>query len=114
MKRIKSAFRISTACLVLLLCGARAAAQDVRYNYLQGTDFSKYTTYKWVRVPGVQYPNEILDEQIKQAIDTQLSMKGLMRTEGDNPDLYVIYQAAVNQEKEWNAYSTGGGYWGWG
>lgn len=114
MKRINSAFQILTACLVLLLCGARAAAQDVRYNYIHGTDFSKYSTYKWVQVPGVQYPNEILDAQIKQAIDAQLSMKGLMRTEGDNPELYVVYQAAVNQEKEWNAYSTGGGYWGWG
>jgi hypothetical protein len=37
----------------------------------------------------------------------------LSKTE-DNPDLYVTYQAAVNQEKQWNAYSTGGDYWGWG
>jgi Domain of unknown function (DUF4136) len=114
MKRIGSAFQIFTACFVVLLCGARAAAQDVRYNYLQGTDFSKYRTYKWVQVPGVQYPNQILDGQIRQAIDAQLSQKGLSRTEGDDPDLYVTYQAAVSQEKEWNAYSTGGNYWGWG
>jgi len=37
----------------------------------------------------------------------------LSKTE-DNPDLYVTYQAAVNQEKQWNAYSSGGSYWGWG
>jgi Domain of unknown function (DUF4136) len=108
------AFRLVAVCGVLLLCGAHAAAQDIHYNYQQGTDFSKYKTYKWVRVPGAQYPNQILDEQIRQAIDAQMSLKGLSRTEGDDPDLFVIYQAAVNQEKEWNAYSSGGTMWGYG
>ncbi|HEU4833931.1 MAG TPA: DUF4136 domain-containing protein [Pyrinomonadaceae bacterium] len=100
--------------LVLLLVGSVAAsAQDIRFNYLPGTNFSQYKTYKWVKIPKVQYPNSILDEQIMQAIDSQLAMKGLTKTE-ENPDLYVTYQVAVNQEKQWNSYSTGGDYWGWG
>jgi hypothetical protein len=98
---------------LLLACCAVASAQDIRFNYLHGTDFSKYKTYKWVRVPKAQYPNDILDEQIMRAIDAQLATKGLSKTE-DNPDLYVTYQAAVNQEKQWNSYSTGGDMWGWG
>lgn len=100
------------AGLLLVWCVA-ASAQDIQYNFLQGTDFSRYKTYKWVQVPNVQYPNSILDEQIKRAIDAQFALKGLSKTE-DNPDLYVTYQAAVNQEKRWNSYSTGGDYWGWG
>lgn len=100
------------AGLLLVWCVA-ASAQDIQYNFLQGTDFSRYKTYKWVRVPNAQYPNSILDDQIKRAIDAQLALKGLSKTE-DNPDLYVAYQAAVNQEKQWNSYSTGGDYWGWG
>jgi Domain of unknown function (DUF4136) len=103
---------IAIAGLVLVWCVA-ASAQDIKYNYLQGTDFSKYKTYKWVQIPNVQYPNSILDDQIKRAIDAQLALKGLTKTE-DNPDLYVAYQAAVNQEKQWNSYSTGGDMWGWG
>jgi hypothetical protein len=99
--------------LVLLVCSSWAAAQDIRYNFLPGTDFSKYKTYKWVRNPKADYPNQILDAQITQAIDTQLSAKGLSKTEGD-ADLYVIYQAAVSQEKEWNSFSTGGDMWGYG
>jgi hypothetical protein len=99
---------------VLLLCSAYTAAQDVRYNYLRGTNFSKFRTYKWVQVPGVQYPNQILDGQIKQAVDGQLAQRGLTRTESDTPDLYVTYQAAIDKEKQWNSYSTGGGGWGWG
>lgn len=98
--------------LLLVWCGA-ASAQEIRFNYVQGTDFSKYKTYKWVRIPKAQYPNSILDEQIMRAIDAQLALKGLTKTE-DNPDLYITYQAAINQEKQWNSYSTGGDYWGWG
>lgn len=99
-------------CL-LLVCLVPVGAQDIRYNYARGTDFSKFKTYKWVRVPNAQYPNDILDNQIKQAINTQLATKGLTATE-ENPDLYITYQVAVNQEKEWNSYSTGGDMWGWG
>lgn len=98
--------------LLLVWCAA-TSAQEIRFNYLQGTDFSKYKTYKWVKVPNAQYPNSILDEQIMRAIDGQLSLKGLSKTE-DNPDLYITYQVAVDKEKQWNSYSTGGDYWGWG
>ena len=98
--------------LILVFCVA-ASAQDIRFNYAQGTDFSKYKTYKWVRIPKAQYPNSIMDEQIMPAIDAQLALKGLSKTE-DNPDLYITYQVAVNQEKQWNSYNTGGDYWGWG
>ena len=103
---------IAIAGLVLVWCVA-ASAQDIKYNFLQGTDFSKYKTYKWIQIPNVQYPNSILDDQIKRAIDSQLALKGLTKTE-DNPDLYVAYQVAVNQEKQWNSYSTGSDMWGWG
>ena len=99
-------------CLLLFSC-VLASAQDIRFNYKQGTNFSSYKTYKWVQIPNTQYPNSILDSQIKEAIEAQLNLKGLSKTE-DNPDLYVTYQAAVNQEKQWNSYSTGGDMWGWG
>jgi hypothetical protein len=110
--------RIRMLKVLAVVCGvlfwsAAALAQDIRYNYLQGTDFTRYKTYKWVQIPNVQYPNSIVDEQIKRAIDSQLAMKGLIRTE-ENPDLYVTYQVAINQEKQWNSYSTGGDMWGWG
>src|ERR1044072_3905674 len=107
-------FRILIASSLLLFVCAAVSAQDIRYNALPGTDFSKFKIYKWVRVPKAQYPNDILDKQIMQAIDTQLATKGLSKTEADNPDLVVTYQVAVNQEKQWNSYSTGGDMWGWG
>ena len=113
MRRTGRTLQFSLVVGLLFAWCAVATAQDIRFNYLQGTDFSKYKTYKWVKVPNAQYPNQILDDQIIQAIDAQLATKGLTRTE-DNPDLYVTYQAALNQEKQWNSYSTGGDMWGWG
>lgn len=113
MKKMSKTFQIAVVgCLLLLSC-VLASAQDIRFNYKQGTNFSSYKTYKWVQIPNAQYPNSILDSQIKEAIEAQLALKGLQKTE-DNPDLYVTYQAAINQEKQWNSYSTGGDMWGWG
>ena len=113
MRPMGRTLQLSLVAGLLLAWCVVATAQDIRFNFLEGTDFSKYKTYKWVRVPNAQYPNQILDDQIMRAIDTQLASKGLTKTE-DNPDLYVTYQAALNQEKQWNSYSTGGDMWGWG
>ena len=109
-------FLVVMAAAVLLLWSASASAQDVKYNFMAGTDFSKYKTYKWVRAPKAEYPDQILDQQIMQSIDAQLALKGLSKTESDPPDLYVVYQAAVRQEQQWSSYSTdmGGGGWGYG
>jgi hypothetical protein len=91
------------ACIVVL-------AQDVKTNSMPGVDFSKFHTYKWVAVDGAQQPNQIVDAQIKQAVDAQLSAKGLTKTDSDKADLYVEYQIATDQERQWNAYGTGGGW----
>jgi hypothetical protein len=96
------------AGLILFTCGT-SFAQDVTYNAAQGTDFSKFKTYKWVRIQGAEYPDQIIDQQIKQSIDSQLLAKGLIKSESDSADLYVGYQISITQERQWNAY--GGGAW---
>ena len=100
--------------LLLLLTCSFALGQDVRSNYMPGTDFSKYHTYKWINIEGASHPNQIADAQIKQAVDAQLGAKGLTKTEGEQADLAIDYQVAVNQEKQWNAYNMGGVGWRWG
>jgi hypothetical protein len=111
--KLNRMLQLAAVICAVMVWAATAAAQDIRYNFLSGTEFSKYKTYKWVRVPDVQYPNSIIDDQITRAIEAQLALKGLTKND-ENPDLYVVYQVAVNQEKQWNAYSTGGDHWGWG
>src|SRR6202007_1175350 len=38
----------SLVVTLLLLTAGTLIAQDVRYNFMPRTDFSKYRTYKWV------------------------------------------------------------------
>jgi hypothetical protein len=99
--------------LTFLLLLASAAAQDVKSNYMPGTDFSKIHSYKWVNIDGGNHPNQIVDAEIKQAVDQQLATKGMTKTDDDKADVYVGYQVAVDKEKEWNGYGMGGGMrWG--
>ena len=112
--KVKDLFiKVTLSITIVLTLSVLGFGQKVRHNFLPGTDFSKYKTYKWVRIENAQYPNQLIDEQIMRSIDSQLAQKGLRKADGD-PDLVVTYQAAVDQEKQWNAYSTGGGYWGYG
>ena len=95
---------------VAALAGSSVAfGQDVRTNHMPGIDFSKYHSYKWVLIEGGAHPDQILDAEIKQSIDRQLSAKGMTKTEGDDANLFVAYQIAVDKEKQWNAYGIGGG-----
>src|SRR5690348_6572098 len=88
--------------VLLFLAAGTIAAQDVTYNSMPGTNFSKYHTYKWVSIEGGAHPNQIMDAEIKQAVDEQLAQKGLTKTEDEKADLYVGYQVAVDQQKQWN------------
>ena len=111
---MRNTMRGLIAALGVLIFGVgMAGAQDVKYNFVQGTDFSKFRTYRWVDVPNVEKPDEIVDQQIRQALDNSLAKKGLTKAPGEQADVLVAYQVAVSQERQWNAYSTGGyGYGG--
>jgi hypothetical protein len=107
--------KFGMALVLALVACTLTHAQDVSYNAMPGTDFSKYHTYKWVTIEGATQPNQIVDAQIKASVDSQLASKGLTKTDGDKADLFIGYQASIDQEKQWNAYGMGGGVrWGGG
>jgi len=103
--------------LALVACSV-TYAQDVRTNYMPGTDFSKYHTYVWVdEVQGVPavggHPDQILDTQVKQAIDSQMAGKGFTKAvDGSKADLLLGYQLAIDQEKQINGFGDNLGGWG--
>lgn len=111
-RRVSLLFSPAIVLALALLSASTLAAQDVKYNFMPGTDFSKYHSYKWVAIEGASHPNQIMDAEIKQAVDSQLASKGLTKTDGDRADLYVGYQIAVDQERQWNAWGTGRGFGG--
>ena len=99
--------RFSRAFVLALMACTAIYGQDVITNYLPGTDFSKYHTYKWVTTGPNGVPDQILETQIKQSIDSQLAAKGLARVDGDKADLLIRYQVVVDREKQWNATGVG-------
>lgn len=101
--------------MFLLAAAAGVLAQDVRYNFDTKTDFSKFKTYKWVTIKGADQPNELVDKQIKDALDAELATKGLSKVDTETADLFIGYQTAIGQEKQFNSYGTNWGYGpGWG
>lgn len=98
-------FLSAVVLAVLLVTAGTLTAQDVRYNFMPGTDFSKYRTYKWVNIRGA-HPDQIMDAEIKQSVDSQLASKGLSKTDSDKADLYIGYQTAVHQETQWDAWGS--------
>jgi hypothetical protein len=107
-KRVIIQFAV-IAAVILTACGT-VLAQEVTYNSAPGTDFSKFKTYKWVKIEGADTPDQILDQQIKRSIDSQLAAKGFTKSDNDTADLYVGYQVSITQERQWNAYGMGGGW----
>src|ERR1700747_3176461 len=95
----------SVAVTLLLLTVGTLIAQDVRYNFMPRTDFSKYRTYKWVNIGGA-HPDQIMDAEIKQSVESQLASKGMTKTDSDKADLYIGYQSSVHQETHWDAWGS--------
>jgi Domain of unknown function (DUF4136) len=104
----RTRIRIATAFAFAFCAASFVAAQDISYNAMPGTDFTKFKTYKWITIEGAQHPDQIVDAQIKQAFDGQLAAKKLTKVTADSADLYVGYQVAISQQRQLNAY--GGGF----
>jgi hypothetical protein len=99
----------------LILIGSAAFSQEVHFDYDRSANFAAYKTYHWVDFKPVQVGDELLDRDIKRAVDEQLAGKGLRRVETGG-DLVVGYQAGISQEKEFDSLGGWGPRWlgNWG
>lgn len=107
--------KLSVWFSLMLLATGTLFAQDVRYNFDKNTDFSKFKTYRWVSMKDAPKVDDLVDGQIKEAIDTELAKKSLTKVDTENADLYVAYQTAIGTEKQFTSYNSDWGYGpGWG
>ena len=91
----------------IVFLGVAAFAQDVQFDYNRSANFNAYKTYQWVDYKPVLVGDELLDQDIKRAVDEQLAGKGLRRVESGG-DLLVGYQAGISQEKQFDSFGSGG------
>jgi Domain of unknown function (DUF4136) len=83
---------------------------QLKVDWERDISFANFKTYNWGK--GTPLQNSIWDQRIVDGIDQQLAAKGLQKVAEDgNPDLIVVYHAAVGTTVELNTVSTGG--WGW-
>jgi hypothetical protein len=103
----------------LLVLTSSALSQDVRYNFDDTADFSKFKTYKWITLEKVAPIDELTAGQIKATLDAAFAQKGLTKVEGDTADLFIGYQTTERIEQEFAQFnpgwSTGPGWYagGW-
>lgn len=97
---------------LLCLC-SMAVAQEVVFDYDRSANFSAFKTYEWVDSPSGRAPNQLTDQNIKRAVDSQLVLKGLQRVENGG-DLQVTYHAAVDEEKQFDGWGSGPRFYGTG
>lgn len=105
-------FSIFFTLFFWLLVPVGLMSQDVRYNFDKVADFSKFKTYKWIEIKDAQKLDDLAEKQVKAAVDAAFAKKGLMRTDSDPVDLYMGYQPAIGQEKQFTSYNSDWGYGG--
>ena len=109
--------KLMAAVIATMLAPALLLAQKVSYDYSKTANFAGFKTYAFK--DGTKVGQPLIDERIVAAIETELAAKGFTKA-ADNPDVFVVYHTAFDQEKDISTYSSGyaGGYgaygWGWG
>src|SRR5262245_12315622 len=107
-RQIKKGERSTMKLLSLtgLVCfSALLPAQEIHYDYDRGANFSAYHTYQWVGGSN-HTTNQLMDQNIRQSIDSQLALKGLQRVETGG-DLHIAYQVALDHEKQFDGWGVG-------
>jgi hypothetical protein len=101
--------------LAVMAIPAIAAAQKTTYDYDKTAPFAQFKTYSMKE--GTSTGNALVDKRIVASIEEQLAAKGFSRND-TNPDVFVVYHVAFDEQKDISTYSSGpvyGGYgWGWG
>jgi hypothetical protein len=90
--------RLPALTLAVALAFFSAATPLPAAGPQNGPNIAQLKTYTWVTVGGSEHGDEITSAQVKQAIDAQLSTKGLTRTDGTS-DLELEYWVEVQPER---------------
>jgi hypothetical protein len=108
---------LMTVAVAMVVAPVLLLAQKVSYDFNKGANFGAFKTY--AQKAGTKVGQELIDNRIAAAIDSELALKGFTKAE-TNPDVVVVYHVAFDQEKDISTYSSGyaGGYgaygYGWG
>ena len=90
--------RLHALTLAVTLASLSAATPLLAAGAQDGPNIAQLKTITWVTVGGSGHPDEITSAQITQAIEAQLSARGLTKTDGTS-DLELEYWVEVQPER---------------
>jgi hypothetical protein len=99
-----------------LILAAGCAGQQVTTDYSPTTSFSQFKTFALVSSPDTAAAQQLLDQRVRNAVQAQLTTKGLTLADRQNADLYVGYGMVDKTHRQVYTYNDGwgwGGGWGW-
>jgi hypothetical protein len=102
---------IFASAAIALLFATASFAQQVKTDYDRSADFSQYKTYSWEKV---QTQDPLLVDRIKEAVNTDLTAKGLTPVDSGGDIAIVAIEMTKNQHTLNTFYDGFGGGWRWG
>ena len=98
--------------VALAILASACTSYRVRVDYDPATQFDGLRTYRWMEIQPLGDPrvdNALLRKRIVGAVDAELAKRGLSQSAAD-PDLLVVYHAAVSRQIDIETYSRDYGY----
>jgi hypothetical protein len=102
---------IFASVVIALLFVTASFAQQVKTDYDRSTDFSQYKTYSWEKV---QTQDPLWVNRIKQAVNAELTAKGLTPVASGGDVAIMAIEMTQNQQSLNTFYDGFGGGWRWG
>lgn len=101
---------VTTALVLVLAASATAFAQTISFDFDKSIHFGGFKTYGWV--PGTNVPDQLVHRRIVDAVDVQLTLKGLTKaSKAAPPDVLIAYHASFEQDLQITGFGSGwGGY----
>jgi len=114
---MQSAGKLSWLWAMPLLLNA-CASVDVRTDYDNSVDFSRYTTYFWKKLPATA--NSLMDGRIVAAVDGQLAAKGWRKAPEQQAQTALAADVTTREGQRVDTFHNNvgpgwhGGWQGWG
>ncbi|KVX03501.1 DUF4136 domain-containing protein [Shewanella frigidimarina] len=100
---------IAAAVLALSACSTLKSTSD----FDPSVSFDQYKTYSWVEKKNDDagyHLDGLMDQRVRAAIETQLSQKGISKTDKQNADLLVNYITKVDKKINIDTFNSHYGY----
>jgi len=93
-----------------------SSVYDISYDYDKQTNFAGLKTYDWLPVPREVKVDTLVQDRIKNAVNSELEARGLRMT-SDEPDFSIAMHAGTEEKVGYSQDAWGygyGSYWGGG